>query len=94
VADGEVVGLIGPNGAGKTTLLSRSRPHAGESADLIEGRPLPGETRREVIFIFQTDPARWRSIRGGGDGVLRRQYRRSAEDFYDVVQTSDWGQCC
>jgi cobalt/nickel transport system ATP-binding protein len=64
VAAGECVGLIGPNGAGKSTLLLHLNgllPESwnGESAVLVDGRPLTRQTlpelRRRVGLLFQ-DP--------------------------------------
>ena len=55
ISQGEIVGFLGPNGAGKTTtmrmLAGLIHPSAGSCA--ILGRPVPGETLREVGTMIE-----------------------------------------
>jgi ABC-2 type transport system ATP-binding protein len=59
----EILGLIGPNGAGKTTLFECMAgvlpPNSGGL--FIDGRPLPGRNRRQILFYLPDAIAPWPS---------------------------------
>jgi ABC-2 type transport system ATP-binding protein len=67
VNGGEVLGLLGPNGAGKSTILAclAGLLPADDGRVEIDGRHVPAERRREVLFYLPDGIAPWPDQRVG-----------------------------
>jgi len=93
---GEFLVLVGPSGSGKTTLLDLlaglSTPSAGEI--LVDGAPITGPGRDRAVVFQQYALLPWRSALANiefaleGSGLRRRERRRRAREFLDLVGLS------
>ncbi|MGV9677879.1 ABC transporter ATP-binding protein [Nocardia sp. NPDC003482] len=99
VRDGEFLVLVGPSGSGKSTLLDLlgglERPSGGQL--LLDGAPITGPGLDRGIVFQQYALLPWRTARGNiefgleAKGVKRRERRRLADDYLDLVGLGGFG---